>query len=166
MNQVNKNNNSRNVIIINYPNSGNTIGDSVVDDEYEVDYDDDNDDDMNNRIDNDDDHLLINEDDFLISSKDCLSYYMPVLTNKLNHPLESTNLSNDVSCLTNNTNNNNNHNGNLVNNVNTVTNSKRHQEKYHVLKEILSSEKKYLNDLREIVEVGIIYLMYIFGFYD
>ena len=164
MNQVNKNNNSRNVIIINYPNSGNTIGDSVVDDEYEVDYDDDNDDDMNNRIDNDDDHLLINEDDFLISSKDCLSYYMPVLTNKLNHPLESTNLSNDVSCLTNNTNNN--HNGNLVNNVNTVTNSKRHQEKYHVLKEILSSEKKYLNDLREIVEVGIIYLMYIFGFYN
>lgn len=35
------------------------------------------------------------------------------------------------------------------------TNLKRQQEKFNILKEILSSEKKYLNDIREIVEVNI-----------
>jgi hypothetical protein len=133
MNQVN----NRNVILVNYPNISNTNLGSL-DDEYEIDYDDEDSRELN--------------DDFLISSKDCLSYYMPVLTNKINHPLESTNLSNDISCL--------NNSSNLVNSVNTITNSKQHQEKYHVLKEILSSEKKYLNDLREIVEVRRYYIYF------
>ena len=36
----------------------------------------------------------------------------------------------------------------------TATSNKRNTERYHVLKEIVSSEKKYMNDLREIVEVS------------
>ncbi len=38
----------------------------------------------------------------------------------------------------------------------TQYNMKRQQEKFNILKEVLSSEKKYLSDLREIVE----------GYYD
>ena len=33
--------------------------------------------------------------------------------------------------------------------------NKREQEKLHVLKEIIASERKYLNDINEIVEVGV-----------
>jgi hypothetical protein len=35
----------------------------------------------------------------------------------------------------------------------TQNNVKRQQEKFNILKEVLSSEKKYLSDLKEIVEV-------------
>lgn len=39
--------------------------------------------------------------------------------------------------------------------IDIETNLKRQQEKFNILKEILSSEKKYLSDIREIVEVRI-----------
>ena len=35
----------------------------------------------------------------------------------------------------------------------TQHNLKRQQEKFNILKEVLTSEKKYMSDLREIVEV-------------
>lgn len=74
------------------------------------------------------------EEEFVISSKDCLSFYMPVLANKVNERNALLNESANVS----------------------ISCNKRVQEKYHVLNEILSSEKKYLNDLKEIIE----------GYYD
>lgn len=56
-----------------------------------------------------------------INSNDCLSFYMPVLS--------------DFK-------------------IENEFNIKKQQEKVNILKEILSSEKKYLNDIKEIVEVG------------
>jgi len=51
---------------------------------------------------------------------------------------------------------NNNNNNKSLNDLNDLNDAKREREKFNVLKEVISSEKKYLNDLREIVD----------GYYD
>jgi hypothetical protein len=51
---------------------------------------------------------------------------------------------------------NNNYNNKSLNDLNDLNDAKREREKFNVLKEVISSEKKYLNDLKEIVD----------GYYD
>jgi hypothetical protein len=68
-----------------------------------------------------------------INSNDCLSFYMSDLGNSI------TNSSFKFD--------------NSSTNSQAAINSKNKLEKFHILKEVLSSEKKYLNDLKEIVEV-------------
>jgi len=72
-----------------------------------------------------------------INSSDCLSFYMSDLANStINASFKFDNSSSKSQ---------------------TTLNSKNKLEKFHILKEVLSSEKKYLNDLKEIVEVNFLF---------
>jgi hypothetical protein len=75
-------------------------------------------------------------------------------TDLTNSDLLLTSPSTNTSSSSNN--NNNNNNNKSLNNLNDLNDAKREREKFNVLKEVISSEKKYLNDLREIVD----------GYYD
>jgi hypothetical protein len=78
----------------------------------------------------------------VINSNDCLSFYMSDLANSTINP--SFKFDNSSS------------------NSQTAINSKNKLEKFHILKEVLSSEKKYLNDLKEIVEVYFLFNNFFF----
>jgi hypothetical protein len=80
-------------------------------------------------------------DEFVINSTECLSFYGPTLVANNKRMGGARELERAVESPT-----------ALASNSSGGVGSKRHLEKYHVLKEILSSEKKYLNDLSEIVE--------------
>jgi hypothetical protein len=85
-----------------------------------------------------------------LTSNECLSFYMPDFTaattqlNENNHDETSNAMSFTNEKLCNNNNEKEHERCTLLHNI----------EKANVLKEILSSEKKYLNDLSEIVEVN------------
>ena len=70
--------------------------------------------------------LEFNKASFL-TSNECLSFYMPDLTMTIDDSKET--------------------------NATLLVSMSKQKERANVLKEILTSEKKYLNDLREIVQV-------------
>ena len=73
----------------------------------------------------------------IINSNDCLSFYMPDLNDFKQQQQQQIQQLNQ----------------NDTNDNDQQQNLKKQQEKFNILKEILTSEKKYLNDLKEIVEV-------------
>ena len=70
-------------------------------------------------------------------------------TDLTNSDLLLTTPTTNITCSSSNNNNNN-------KSLNDLNDAKREREKFNVLKEVISSEKKYLNDLKEIVD----------GYYD
>ena len=71
--------------------------------------------------------------------------------------LTQTDLTNsDLLLTTPSTNTSSSNNNKSLNDLNDLNDAKREREKFNVLKEVISSEKKYLNDLKEIVD----------GYYD